>query len=644
MTGPTASAQPVDAVHGGIRYAGELVRAAAWEPSLGSALDGDIYFKVVFLESPPAPPASDLRDGRIAVHVPGPLSPARQRAEAELRTLREAQAGYAADVGDALAAQAHEIEEQVVEEWASSFRGGQVVASPELGLDVAAVFASGYWSAWAERIGQALLARAYPDLPVDAAKLSTPLRPGEDAPAFFEVVAAAGSEISSVALDAFGPSLGIARAAGGTLDLSRCAGVDLVTAEAERHTGAALGYRLAHGLGLTYPLATLFALLSVLRGSTEVRLTPAHHLRLRSGAALDEPLITSDDLSNLAWPTRFWADVDGIGPAGAQPAESSAYLDVLGVADGDTLRGWLGTMSDGLLPVTHALMALAAAQGLELGTGELEALGRVQRLIEPGDAADVGARARELFGRVGPFRTGMELWTSWRDGLEHAATLTKAIALVERATVDDARRELSMEREALASRLRDPALLTSPQAWPALAEASRRFLRTYAAAYIEHHDAYHMQMELLAHRMAEADTQARGLERLNAVPELGQPIAPDLPGLCEELRNVVLTCGAPLDADAIARDPVCPSCALRLDAAPPTAEVEALAASVSEALSEQNARLARAVAHRLIKRETNERLDRFVQVVEVSDLSGLANILDDELVAFLGALLREERS
>ncbi|MCH7608248.1 MAG: hypothetical protein IIC94_06755, partial [Chloroflexi bacterium] len=118
MTGPTA--QPVLAVYGGIRYAGELVRAAAWEPSLGSALDGDVYFKVVFLESPPAPPAGDLRDSRIAVHVPGPPSPARQRAEAELRTLREAQASYAAEVGDTLAAQAHEIEEQVVEEWASS--------------------------------------------------------------------------------------------------------------------------------------------------------------------------------------------------------------------------------------------------------------------------------------------------------------------------------------------------------------------------------------------------------------------------------------------------------------------------------------------------------------------------------------------
>ena len=480
---------------------------------------------------------------------------------------------------------------------------------------------------------------------MNAGKLSAPLRPGEDAPALFEAVRAEGSEIGSLALGAFGPALGLARTGSGSVDLSRCAGVDLVAVEAERHSGAALGHRLAHGLGLTYPLATLFALLSVLRGSAEVRLAPAHGLRLRGGDALDEPRITADVVAHLAWPTRFWPDVDGVGPAGPLDAEGSRpYLDALGVADDKGLRGWLGTTSDGLLAVTQHLMALAAAQGRELGTGELEGLGRVRRLIQVGDATDIGARARELFGGVGPFLAGVELWTSWRDGLEHAAALTGAIAFLERATVEEARRELSMEREALASRLCDPALLTSPQQWPALAEEARRFSKAYADVYVQHHDAYHMQMELLAHRMDEAGTQARALARLNAVPELGRPIAPDLPGLCEELRTLVRTCGAALDAEAIARDAVCPSCALRLGAAPPTDEVEALAASVGEALGEQNTRLARAVAHQLLKREANERLDRFIQVVEVSDLSGLANVLDDELTAFLGALLREERS
>ena len=164
----------------------------------------------------------------------------------------------------------------------------------------------------------------------------------------------------------------------------------------------------------------------------------------------------------------------------------------------------------------------------------------------------------------------------------------------------------------------------------------------YAKAYVEHHEAYHAQMELLAHRMAVVATQGRALARLNAIGELGRPISPGLPGLCEELLNLVRTCGAQPDADAIAGGAVCPSCTVRLGSEPPTAEVESLAASVGEALGAQNVRLARAVAHRLVKRDANERLDRFAQVVEVSDLSGLADILDDELTAFVGALLREE--
>ena len=299
-------------------------------------------------------------------------------------------------------------------------------------------------------------------------------------------------------------------------------------------------------------------------------------------------------------------------------------------------------MSDGLLAVTQQLVALASAQGRGLGAGELETIGRVRQLIAVDDASEIGGRARELFADPRLFRTNMDLWNGWREGVVHAAALTGAIAFLERATVEETRHELSLEREALASRLRDPALLTSPQQWPALAEAARRFSHAYASAYVEHHDAYHTQMDLLAHRMAGALTQARALARLNAVPELGRPVSPELPGLCEELASVVRTCGAATDADA--GDAVCPSCAIRLDAVPTTAEVEALAALVGEALAKQNTRLARAVAHRLAKREANERLDRFIQVVEVSDLSGLANILDDELTAFIGELLREERS
>ena len=649
MTTSAPDPQPVSAVHGGLQYTGELVRASRWEPSLGSPLDADAYFRVVFLESPAPPPVEELLDARIAVHVPAPPSQTLRSAESELRELREAQTTYA---GDALADRAHDVEGRVVEEWASSFRGGQVVASPPVEFDTEAVFASGYWSAWAERIGEVLLGRAYPELPVDASKLRVPLRPEQSAPMILDGVVDPASSAGSIALDAFGAALGIAVSRRGP-DLSRCAGIDLVAAEAERHDGGALGHRLAHELGLTYPLATLFALLYVLRGPAEVRLAPSHRVRLRGDSPLDRPRITAADLPRLAWPWTFWGDVEGIGHADATSAERAArYLGVLGVGveaatDEErrgSLRRWLGTMSDGLLSVTQHLTALAGAQGRELGGSELEPLARIRRLVEVDDAADVGPRAEEVFGGIDAFRTDMDLWEGWRGALDHAAVLTGAIAFLELASVDDARRELLMERDALASRLRDPGLLTSPRQWPALAEDASRFARAYADAYVKHHDAYHAQMELLAHRMAEVAVGGRALARLNSVAELGRPVSPELTALCEELLNGVRTCGAVVDPDAIARDAVCLACGVRLGATPPTDEVDSLAAYVREALGEQNVRLARAVVHRLLSRDDHERLDRFIQVVEVSDLSGLANVLDDELTAFLGALLREGRS
>ena len=649
MTLPQADPQAVSAVHGGIQYTGELVRAPSWEPSLGSALDADAYFRVVFLESPTPPPVDDLLDARTAVHVPASPSPTLRSAESELRELREAQTRYG---GDALASRPGDVEERVVEEWAASFREGQIVASPPVDIDTDAVFASGYWSAWAERIGEVLLARAYPEFPVDASKLRVPLRPEQSAPMILDGVVDPASNAGSIALDAFGPALGIVASRRGP-DLSQCAGIDLVAAEAERYEGGSLGHRLAHELGLTYPLATLFALLYVLRESTEVLLAPSHRVRLRGGAPLDASRITAADLPRLAWPAAFWRDVEEIGTADARSADRVArYLGVLGVgmeaATDDerraSLRRWLGTMSDGLLSVTQHLTALAGAQRRELGDSELEPLARIRRLVEVDDAADVGPRAEAVFGGIDAFRTDMDLWEAWRGALDAAAALTGSLAFLELASIDDARPELLMERDTLASRLRDPGLLTSPQQWPALAEEASRFARVYADAYAKHHDAYHTQMEPLAHRMADVAVQGRALARLNSVADLGRPVSPELPALCEELLNGVRTCGAVLDLDAVARDAVCPVCGVRLGATPPADEVGSLASYVHEALGEQNARLARAVVHRLLSRDDHERLDRFIQVVEVSDLSGLANVLDDELTAFIGAMLREARA
>jgi predicted pyridoxine 5'-phosphate oxidase superfamily flavin-nucleotide-binding protein len=53
-------------------------------------------------------------------------------------------------------------------------------------------------------------------------------------------------------------------------------------------------------------------------------------------------------------------------------------------------------------------------------------------------------------------------------------------------------------------------------------------------------------------------------------------------------------------------------------------------------------RLSGEAVHRILARARGERIEQFLQVVQASDLAGLASVLDDELLEFLRDLLSGE--
>ena len=63
---------------------------------------------------------------------------------------------------------------------------------------------------------------------------------------------------------------------------------------------------------------------------------------------------------------------------------------------------------------------------------------------------------------------------------------------------------------------------------------------------------------------------------------------------------------------------------------------------LSRALSQQNTRLSSEAVRRILARARGERIEQFLQVVQASDLAGLASILDDRLLDFLRDLLAGE--
>lgn len=88
--------------------------------------------------------------------------------------------------------------------------------------------------------------------------------------------------------------------------------------------------------------------------------------------------------------------------------------------------------------------------------------------------------------------------------------------------------------------------------------------------------------------------------------------------------------------------PTCSHCGLLLTADPPQREVERFLHQLKQALKEQHRRLSSEAIGRILAQSGERRIDQFIKVVQTSDLSSLANVLDDELVEFLRQLLREK--
>ena len=288
------------------------------------------------------------------------------------------------------------------------------------------------------------------------------------------------------------------------------------------------------------------------------------------------------------------------------------------------------------------MKALVAAQGRTWDPGLVTGLAGLYAFAD--DGQDPVAAAERAFGSANALREAMEAWRGWEDGLGLLDSLTGGLAYLHEAEVPEALAGLGTERLLLLERLRDADLLGAPHQWPSLAEAVATFRHRYASAYLEHHDAYHASLTLLGHRLAEVRMAARALERLNDIEELGEPVEPELPKLVEELLPKMAACTAKPTQDAIERSPRCLKCAVPLGATAPATDVSSLVSYVHQALHVQNQRLSSSVVHRLLRGERTDRMDRFAKVVEVSDLSGLAAVLDDELESFLRALLQEQHA
>jgi hypothetical protein len=223
---------------------------------------------------------------------------------------------------------------------------------------------------------------------------------------------------------------------------------------------------------------------------------------------------------------------------------------------------------------------------------------------------------------------------------DEALELATMRRYVEAAHPGRATGELASDCALTREQLSFIAVLDQPHQLDHMRATFEMFRARYAKAYLAHHSVHWEATVRLREALDGAAPHARALERLNTLRALGRPLGRPALEAYHALSSRRASCDEPRLEEALLRAPACPACGLSLDEAARGREVEEALRRLHDALARQQARLASEAVRRILARG-GARLEQFLQVVQASDLTGLAQVLDDELLAFLAELLAE---
>jgi hypothetical protein len=212
-----------------------------------------------------------------------------------------------------------------------------------------------------------------------------------------------------------------------------------------------------------------------------------------------------------------------------------------------------------------------------------------------------------------------------------------------RAVVPERLSELAMDRTVSLEQICFATLWAEPHRLDSMRATFEYFRGRFRAALLAHHADYWRAMRRLRLSLEDSEATTRALARLNSLEQLGRPLGED--ALAQHGRLLAAVQDCPLVErleEALGAAASCPACGLTLADQPPSAEVDAVLRRLSRALSQQMTRLSSEAVHRILARARGERVEQFLQVVQASDLAGLASVLDDELLEFLRDLLTGE--
>ena len=650
--------QPWTVIDRGLELPGEVIVAETVDPAWGEPLEGDVCFRIVFYTVPRRIPAVQIRDQRIAMAVPRrSADPAQERLSRELQAIHEAKARYVTGRDPEIGAIRSSMEEQeasllseLARREALSYSRGRVYTQSGILGRLPEVFAEARASSWVEYLVQAVFQQAYPTLPFDYNRFPHPLTTDGIGDVYRGVFQGDGDALETAA--AFGPMLGLTKRRAPVLfDASECRVVAIIEEELGSRGGEMptqdLLRQLGRDYGLNRPLAALYLLAFVRQSHAEVGLTAGHTIQRRQGGPFVSDRVSWDLVGELSFTASIADQLDVLR---AQP--SLVWNAVLPYASllADELRltrsvdetaeqeqllvGSLREMGQRIEGSREAVKSLAIDLQEDPGAA-LTALDRLQVLSVASGYRGFHSVAVDSFGGPSGLGRALDLYNRVEELATLAPAITQARRYLDEMTFGRDHQELAVKCDSVVGRTGLDSLIANPSLWNSVQESFELLRREYASVYRSYHARYHEDSVELVVQLERLTPQVEALNQFNEVPEFGLPLGTDIPGRFGDLLASVRKCTASEDGIALEAAPICEECALRLDEDVPRREAMLLMRDTQRATRVYNRRLSSEGVRQILAHPTKEQLDKFINLVQVSDLTALANVFDEEVLQFL---------
>ena len=303
---------------------------------------------------------------------------------------------------------------------------------------------------------------------------------------------------------------------------------------------------------------------------------------------------------------------------------------------------WLDKLQSEVQQTRSTLARVSKQLSSPLGDEEQLALDHLSDVTKYRDPANFGTAARKMYQNPSELTTDMETYHRLSELADLESEISFVHSYLEGVSLGRKDEELKVDMLSIREQLQLRELSLRPHLWSGVKDMFRWFKSQYITLYMKYHRDYYREAAGLYDTLKHSQLQIEALKKLNNLPELGRPVSVAVPDRYQDMLSLLRPC--PIDEiteDSLKMRPTCGNCGLLLSAIPPTKEATEYMEQLRDGLEEQCRRIGLAASKRILAERPQKKLEQLIKVANVSDLTSLVNVLDDELLQLLRELLRE---